>query len=152
MRRIKGIHPHKKPCTDMYRFIEVMHDRENMKYAGGDFKCAATGIDSCECKCNRHPKCCVKADKLLSNNMVLGNRFVNVAQMQDCCNMCTNHPQCTAWEYDSEKVCVLKRGVVNPSSYIDNPYASSVKTWAGLPSGEGSCPSQVGPGTPPLAL
>lgn len=58
IRKVKGIVPHKKPCSDMYKFIEVMHDRENMEYAGGDFKCEASGDSTCECMCNRHPQCC----------------------------------------------------------------------------------------------
>lgn len=89
---------------------------------------------------------------LLRNDMVFGNRFLGVQVMQDCCNLCTNHPKCTAWEYDSEKVCVLKSGVVTDSSYIPNPYSAEVKSWAGTPSVVGTCTSQVGPGTPPISL
>merc|ERR1711871_370555 len=137
----------KRECTEMYPFIEVMHDRLNMEYAGGDFKCSHTGGGKCECKCNRHPKCCMQKDMLLRTDMIFGGRYTKVAELQDCCNLCTNHPECTAWGYDSEKVCVLKKGEVTPSSYIRNMFTDRVQSWAGTPSGVGTCDEQAGEGT-----
>ena len=121
-----------------------------MAYANGSFSCQATGDDTCACRCDKHPPCCFEQNKLLTNDMVFANRFLNVQSMQECCNLCTNHPQCSAWEYDSEQVCVLKQGVVTADSYVENPYAGqNLTTWAGTRSGTGTCADQTGNGTWP---
>ena len=85
------------PCRKLFPTLQVTHDRENMEQLG-KFKCAKDSPTTCSCKCDRHPPCCATKNKLLTNSMVFGNRFTDVAVLQDCCNMCTNHPDCTAWE------------------------------------------------------
>ena len=87
----------KIPCRKLFPTLQVTHDRENMEQLG-KFKCAKDSPTTCSCKCDRHPPCCATKNKLLTNSMVFGNRFTDVAVLQDCCNMCTNHPDCTAWE------------------------------------------------------
>ena len=127
-----------KQCRKLFPTLQVTHDRENMEQLG-KFKCTKDSDTTCSCKCDRHPPCCATKNKLLSNAMVFGNRFTSVAVLQDCCNMCTNHPECTAWEYTSEKVCILKHGIVSAASYLANPLPLTVTTWAGTPSGVGAC-------------
>jgi hypothetical protein len=126
------------PCKKLFPTLQVTHDRDNMDQLG-KFKCAKTSATTCACKCDRHPPCCATRNKLLTNEMVFGNRFTDVKVLQDCCNMCTNHPECTAWEYTSEQVCILKSGVVSASSYMSNPLPQKITTWAGTPSGVGTC-------------
>lgn len=125
-------------CRKNWPTLQVTHDRENMEQLG-QFKCAKTSATTCACHCDRHAPCCAQKNKLLSNKMVFGNRFTGVNVLQDCCNMCTNHPECTAWEYTSEKVCILKHGVVSTGSYTANPLPGKITTWAGTPSGVGTC-------------
>ena len=124
--------------------IVVQHDRKNMLQYG-NFKCQcvideATGLckkhtedGNCACKCTRHPPCCAQKNKLLTlPNLGKGQRYTGIARVQECCNICNNHPECTAWEFDqSESVCVLKKGKVQRGSYIAVPEGSGVETYAG---------------------
>jgi hypothetical protein len=127
-------------CHNNFPTLEVTHDRKNMEQLG-NFRCTKDANGStCSCKCNRHPPCCAKRNMLLAGNTkVFGNRFTGVAKMQDCCNMCTNHPSCTAWEYTSEQVCELKSGMVSAGSFTANPLPGMATTWAGVPSNVGTC-------------
>ena len=56
--------------------------------------------------------------------------------LQDCCNLCTNHPHCTAWEYSIvdglEHVCVLKAG---SPQFVEAGDDGNTEVWAGQPSG-----------------
>jgi hypothetical protein len=114
--------------------IIVQHDRKNMLQYGR-FKCMQSATPGeCTCKCNRHPPCCAQKNKLLSlPNLGAGQRYTGIGRPQECCNICTNHPECKAWEYDaSESVCVLKKGTPQRSSFIDVPQGSGVETYAGV--------------------
>ena len=55
---------------------------------------------------------------------------------QDCCNMCTNHPDCGSWEYDTDHLCVLK---TNAPVFIDAPLQAGMTVYSGAPAGE-TCP------------
>jgi len=119
------------------------------------------GAHTCECTCNGHSPCVVEQNYVLKecdhveggyhnnvphphdhvdggtfpgqcNKMLHGNAYPNIPNMQECCNMCTNHPLCGSWEYSSTKMCVLKQGApvwkaVAPSS--------SVTVWSGCRAG-----------------
>jgi hypothetical protein len=109
-----------------FKTIVVTHDRVNMERLG-KFHCRRHG-ETCSCTCDKHPLCCTHKGKRLSNDAIFANSFKNVASTQACCNMCTNHPNCRAWEFNSLGVCILKDGIPH---FIENPSAVLV-TWAGL--------------------
>ena len=71
-------------------------------------------------------------NKVLGGKVIQGNRYDSIADKQDCCNLCTNHPMCTGWVYDSMQVCILKQG---EQAYEENSIADEITTWAGRPSG-----------------
>merc|ERR1719258_408141 len=86
------------------------------------YHCKREGKGGCKCTCDAHPPCVVKQgyvlrecktrhaahnvasphahalqdddEDLACNRMLHGNAYPNVPNMQDCCNMCTNHPKC----------------------------------------------------------
>lgn len=110
--------------------IVVTHDRINMERLG-HFHCRRHG-NNCECTCDKHPLCCAHKGYVLQNAMLFANRLTEVDSVQACCNLCTNHPGCRAWEYDSKKVCILKSG---KPSFVAKPETVEADTWAGLRSG-----------------
>ena len=132
--------PGTSPCRNKWPTLQVTHDRKNMDQSG-QFHCKRDGPSSCSCKCDRHPTCCDRKNNVLvskeldKNTAMRGNRFFGIAVKQDCCNMCTNHPTCTSWEYTSEKVCVLQDGLVTEASFAPNPVPNDITTWAGTPAG-----------------
>merc|ERR1711871_1248288 len=132
--------PGTSPCRNKWPTLQVTHDRKNMDQSG-QFHCKRDGPSSCSCQCDRHPTCCDRKDNVLvskeldKNTAMRGNRFFGVEEKQDCCNMCTNHPTCTSWEYTSEKVCVLQDGLVTEASFAPNPVPNDITTWAGTPAG-----------------
>jgi len=120
----------------MTHVIQVTHDK---KYQGTQaaYHCSLSQDEqSCHCTCDRHPPCCSRAGRLLRNDVLLGNKFANVACQQECCNMCTNHPHCTAWEYTATKVCALTGG---KPQFVPSP-SQTIATWAGLPSPHSCAP------------
>ena len=83
--------------------------------------------------CNQHV-CCSNVNKLVNGGMgVVGGRY-EVDSMQECCDMCSNHPQCDAWEFSSENTCMLKR-TKGTATFIANPATSDLTTWAGAKAG-----------------
>jgi hypothetical protein len=64
---------------------------------------------SCVCTCSEHP-CCSTKGWTLSNAELEGNHM-KLTNKEQCCNMCTNHPNCTAWTFDSDTgTCSLRGG------------------------------------------
>jgi len=124
-----------RQCRKLFPTLQVTHDRKHMDVLT-NFKCAKTSATTCACRCDKHPACCAKKNKLLSNDMLFGNRFNDIDSLQDCCNLCTNHPSCGAWEYTTERICVLKSG---SPEYVANPFPGDVTSWSGTPSGVGTC-------------
>jgi len=143
------------PCRNKFASIVVTHDRlpyynENSTIQRNAFHCARTPgtDDECTCRCNQHTECCSLQDKVLgvsstaqgahaginsdAIDSIAGNRFLDIDTKQECCDLCTNHPQCTGWVYDSENVCLLKQGTL---TFVDNAAADQITTWAGRPSG-----------------
>jgi len=123
-----------RSCKNTFKTLVVTHDRASMKGASqrNGFHCKRDGAGGCNCTCNQHPACCSKKNKLLTNASIMGNKFDGVGSKQDCCNLCTNHPQCTAWTWDSLQVCALKQG---EPQMIENTAADILTTWSGTPSG-----------------
>jgi hypothetical protein len=70
-----------------------------------------------------------------------GNAFTDVADINTCSTMCSQHPKCTAWEYDSTKKCILRRGSRHTYKQNANP---SVTTYAGLSAGVSGCVAMSG--------
>ena len=122
--------------NETFPTMVVTHDRRNFM-SGGKFHCYKVG-DTCRCTCDKHPPCCSWRNKLATNPTMVGNEYTGsaVATLQDCCNLCTNHPICSAWEYsvqvDGSRVCVLKHGAPH---FVITPSSAGASTWAGLPSG-----------------
>merc|ERR1711871_1526063 len=122
-----------------------MGHREGMVNAteDGNFHCFLNASGTgCDCMCNKHPECCSLENKILVNRDVLdqrgnmkGNRFYDIESKQDCCNMCTNHPLCSLWEWTDQNVCVLDNTVVTAGAFTDNPDSGVVTTWAGTADG-----------------
>ena len=104
--------------------IVVTHDRINMERLG-HFHCRRHG-NNCECTCDKHPLCCAHKGYVLQNAMLFANRLTEVDSVQACCNLCTNHPACRAWEYDSKKVCILKSG---KPSFVAYPGPMRPELW-----------------------
>lgn len=125
-----------RSCRNTFKTLVVTHDRASMKEGGphqrNGFHCKRDGAGGCTCTCNKHPACCSKKNKLLANTSIMGNKFDQVQTKQECCNLCTNHPQCTSWTWDSLKVCALKAG---EPQMIENTAAGILTTWSGTPSG-----------------
>ena len=127
--------------------ITIMHNHDHRdKFAlpgpMGQFHCGIVGKSSfnrlferCECRCNKHAPCCSKENYVLGNDGLVGNTFKGVKSIGDCCQKCTFHPQCGAWEYSANGVCILKGGT---PKFVKNPLSAELKTWAGARSG-GSC-------------
>ena len=91
----------------------------------------AVAKNQCYCTCSMHPPCDGVQGKALSNTAILGNRWHGVLKRHDCCNMCTNHPQCGSFTYrDNEQLCELFKGA---PAFVDAADASS--TWSGCESG-----------------
>ena len=118
-------------CQQRFGTLVVTHDRLNMQKSLGvqrnAFHCKKTSV-GCSCTCRKHPPCCSHARKVLVNALILGASYRNVATMQDCCDMCTNHPKCTSWEYTGDGLCSLKEGAPQMAS-------SDSAVWAGTHSG-----------------
>lgn len=150
----KQYHAHMSNCRNTFASIVVTHDRLHMGDGNSTIKrnafhCARVGeTNECSCKCNQHPTCCFKTNKVLGVSLdtagahagintaaidnIAGNRFQSIQNQQECCDLCTNHPSCTGWVYDSDGVCLLKQGAL---SFVDNVASDQITTWAGRPSG-----------------
>lgn len=99
-------------CSIVAGITHVTHDRTFMATRDqGSFHCARDGGQQCKCKCDRFPGCCYKKGVALSNGMILGSVYKKIEHYLQCCNMCSLHPQCGGWEYDTAtKQCILKHG------------------------------------------
>jgi len=128
---------HKWAAGAKFSTIVVTHDRKNMA-ALGNFHCHrdAAHANGCSCACDKHPTCCTSKNKVLVNDVLAGSRFSTVPDVQTCCNMCNNHPLCTAFEF-SGTTCSLAQGV---PAYSENPSPLTTTTFAGTPApASGQC-------------
>jgi hypothetical protein len=146
----------------LVRTVSVTHDRK-FQYIAGDFKCRvqdSTGEvsdeghggvrlasipdarRSCVCRCSKHPMSCFYKNKVVQSAYLAGSILQNVESMEMCSNLCSHHPECAAWEYDSRKKCVLKSGASSGGvTFMPNTQVS-VTTWAGAQSGTTGCVQQ----------
>jgi hypothetical protein len=86
----------------------------------------------CQCRCTAHPTACYRKNFVIANmHYIHGNIHRNVASVNKCSNMCTHHPNCGAWEYDTKKVCILKAKNGSKVTYKKNADKSKT-TYAGL--------------------
>ena len=128
---IKGIH----------KTLVVTHDRKysGMKGQLNSFHCyrseSAPAHDSCYCTCSMHPPCMSKRGVRLSNTPLIGNRWEKVWTQQECCNMCTNHPQCESFTWTKGLTCTLYEG--SPVEVaIDQADPTFDRTFSGCQSGD----------------
>jgi len=113
----------------------TMYDTATKTRGNVQYHCRKDGKSGCICKCSGHTPCVAKANKLLRNKVLHANTYSHIPKMQDCCNLCTNHPACGCWEYSSSGTCVLKSGA---PIFIPQPAATlgELAVWAGCPAGE----------------
>ena len=136
----------------LVRTLSVIHDKK-FQYVEGAFKCSIVDSDGsvvfrkhlipesrkkCVCRCSHHPLSCFYAGKVLSNGAIDGSVLANIGKMEDCSNLCSHHPDCGSWEYDSNHQCILSSGT---PSFINNTNPL-VHTWAGAKSGSTGCVQQ----------
>jgi hypothetical protein len=122
--------------THHRKHMALQHfDRSSGTYRNVNYHCRKHGVSGCQCKCDSHPPCTAKVHMMLQNTMLHANVYPNTPTLQDCCNMCTNHPNCGSWEYSSLKICVLKSGA---PVFTPQPAGSSFVMWSGCPAGH-SC-------------
>jgi hypothetical protein len=123
--------------------VFVTHHRKNMdaqgvwNHATGKRErlqhfCRRDGEAGCKCVCNGHTPCMSRRGMMITNEMLHANIFHNIPTLQDCCNMCTNHPECGSWEYSDTHICVLKRGA---PKFAAQPSGGFVM-WSGCRAGE----------------
>lgn len=92
--------------------------------------------DGCYCTCAHHPTCAARQGTTLSNSLLRGNRWSNIAEQQDCCNMCTNNPECNSYTFSKDKQeCTFYTGT--PDYVLMDPTdAAYATTWSGCRSGD----------------
>merc|ERR1719163_942551 len=116
----------------------VINHHFKFQHVEGKFTCARDNagaalprlFEDCKCRCTKHPGCCAKKHYVLQNDLLVGNLFKGVPTKEACCNKCTSHPHCDAWEWSDKHVCVLKKGTPKFS------YQTEFETWAGPRAGE----------------
>merc|ERR1711990_64937 len=92
----------------------------------------------CICTCDNHPTSCYRKNFRIENrDYIHGNIHSGVESQDACSNMCSKHPDCTAWEYDSNLKCILKSGQGNVT-YAQNDDVALI-TYAGLNSAVTGC-------------
>jgi len=90
---------------------------------------------TCQCRCDSHPIACYRKNFKLSNGYIHGSIYKDVDSVQKCSDLCTHHPLCTTWEFDSTDTCTLKQGT---ASYTENT-DTSITTYAGIKSKTSAC-------------
>jgi hypothetical protein len=132
-------------CADlgMSSTVFVTHHREYMdqqyfnassgNHSQVQYHCRRDGVTGCKCHCNAHPPCMAHEGQMLANEALHANAYPYIPNQQDCCNMCTNHPSCGAWEFSSTNVCILKSGAPD---FVPVPAGQDVQMWAGCRAGE----------------
>jgi hypothetical protein len=80
-----------------------------------------------------HPPCDALVGKELSNTPIHGNHWHDITAQQDCCNMCTNHPDCESFTYKASNECILYAGA---PVFVDAPLSVADTTWSGCQSGD----------------
>ena len=121
----------------LHKTIVVTHDRKyaHLERQTSMFHCFFEhDMASCFCTCRMHPPCTARQGKLLSNTALVGNRWEGVGARQECCNMCTNNPDCDSFTYAAvAKTCTFYTG---SPVYSSAPAAASSAVWSGCQSGD----------------
>eukprot|EP00937_MAST-01D_sp_MAST-1D-sp2_P001243 g1243.t1 len=138
---LKGIH----------KTMVVTHDRAHMHMTGQTnmFHCYKDqqNTDQCFCTCKMHPPCDAKQGMALRNKAIRGNTWDRVYRRQDCCNMCTNHPQCGSFTYKAHaQECTLYEGSPD-EQLLSSSDPDFETTWSGCQSGD-ICQGDVGVAAP----
>jgi hypothetical protein len=101
------------PRTDGENSLALTDNQEAMAMddlSHSNFQCVRDGQGGCTCHCESHPQCtCQQQGQRIKGSALLGNVYNDVQSVQDCCNLCTNHPDCAAWEITGS-TCSLKGG------------------------------------------
>ena len=120
------------------RVMRVTHHRANMHIAANYHCSMINGFRECSCVCDKQPECCEHKNRILTNAVLQGNLFTDIADSKACCDMCNVHPDCTSWQFVHARsdtqipgTCVLKGG---SPSYLANPDLA-MTTWAGVRAG-----------------
>lgn len=139
--------------TGFSKTVVVTHEQKFPHLQRTKYNCSVGTDDKCHCSCKHHIPCCRKTGFTLLNSALPGNIYTRVETLQSCCDMCTNHPMCMAWEYDTDKVCILKGGKPRFAKQIrfrSRHGNTHRKVWSGVRSGvkclaneKCSCPAFV---------
>ena len=125
-------------ATGISKTVVVTHESKYALMAKqNEYKCAMDTQGDCQCACRHHIPCCTKEGFMLENPTLPGNVYTTVQDLQSCCDMCTNHPMCISFEYDSDGVCSLKSGKprFTPQTRFVSASGSARQIWAGVRSG-----------------
>jgi hypothetical protein len=139
---LKGIH-HTVEVTHDKRYSALAHHRDMFQCSLGRFTTEAEMFShrapSCDCRCRMHPPCVAKRGVAVKGSALLGNIWRDINTRQACCDMCTNHPLCTAFTYKhstadagagSGGVCILHGSDVPKFEVVEG-----VNTWSGCSHG-----------------
>jgi hypothetical protein len=92
--------------------------------------------DGCYCTCTHHPACAARQGTKLSNAPLRGNRWQNIAEQQECCNMCTNNPDCKSYTFSKDAQECTFYGGTPDYVLMDATDAAYATTWSGCRSGD----------------
>jgi len=95
---------------------------------------------SCQCRCTHHPMGCFRKNwkfagdlRQGSHKYIHGNIYQGIASKETCSNLCSHHPECKLWEFDSTGTCILRTNSAAETQYTQN-LDTSITTYAGVSS------------------
>merc|ERR1712072_331489 len=84
------------------------HDRKHMPFSAA-FVCKHNSA-GCSCQCDHSAGCCAQANTVVGQAPKLpGNTYHGVTSPSSCCEMCSRHVDCFAFELEDSK-CTLMGG------------------------------------------
>jgi hypothetical protein len=112
---VQHVRDHMCPgCTRVQNGVDAVYEQSEGPASAlrNMFNCSFSknAVDQCSCRCKMHPPCAGKAGFELTNQLVFGNHWYNIADRQTCCNMCTNHADCDAFSFTADGQCKLYQG------------------------------------------
>jgi len=103
-------------------------------------KLTENGHSKCECRCTHHPTGCFRKNWMFGGDLregqhayIHGNIYNGIADKEACSNLCSHHPDCKLWEFDTNGKCILRTNSATEVTYVENPN-SDITTYAGVSS------------------
>jgi len=95
---------------------------------------------ACQCRCSHHPMGCFRKNWKFAGDFrqgahayIHGNIYTGIAHKEACSNLCSHHPSCKLWEFDTTGKCILRSNTAKKVQYVKN-LNSRVTTYAGVSS------------------